>query len=237
MRHRELTPSVQHRRSKYLNRAEKLSPAVRQRAPAGDETLHVDPARATIPVRVQRHLAALSAPSAPAVGGRLPTGDGRPLRRSGTRSPGRRTRPPPESATGTGRFVKATAHHPNHHIGQLGWLKLTMPSRGSGLSLPSTCDRIDALRAHSPRQSTAAARAVGWMAGQLREVALDVAVGDAQPALVGLAEQAGSNQLGGFDLAHGVDARPSGRRRTAFRPLSVRSTISARHHRSTRPTR
>jgi hypothetical protein len=34
----------------------------------------------TIPVRVQRHLAALSAASAPAVGGRLPTGDGRPLR-------------------------------------------------------------------------------------------------------------------------------------------------------------
>src|SRR4029077_11071166 len=48
--------------------------------PAGGETLHVDPARATIPVRVQRHLAALSAASAPAVGGRLPTGDGRPLR-------------------------------------------------------------------------------------------------------------------------------------------------------------
>ena len=32
--------------------------------------------------------------------------------RSGTRSPGRRPRPPPESATGTDRFVQATAHHP-----------------------------------------------------------------------------------------------------------------------------
>ena len=56
-----------------------LSPA--DPAPrAGDETRHVDPARAPVAVRVQRHLAALSAPSAPAVGGRLPTGDGRPLR-------------------------------------------------------------------------------------------------------------------------------------------------------------
>ena len=60
--HRELSPA---------------DPATR----AGDETLQVDPARATIPVCVQRHLAALSAPSAPAVGGRLPTGDGRPLHR------------------------------------------------------------------------------------------------------------------------------------------------------------
>ena len=81
-----------------------LSPAD-PATPAGDEPLHVDPARATIPVRVQRHLAALSAPSAPAVGRRLPTGDG--ASRSGTRSPGRRPRPPPESATGTRRFDQA----------------------------------------------------------------------------------------------------------------------------------
>ena len=39
-------------------------------------------------------------------------------------TPGRRPRSPPESATGTGCFVQATAHH---DIGQLGWLKLTMP--------------------------------------------------------------------------------------------------------------
>ena len=77
--HRELMPSVQHRRSKYLQPRRELSPAD-PATRAGDETLQVDPARATIPVRVQRHLAALSAPSAPAVGGRLPTGDGRPLR-------------------------------------------------------------------------------------------------------------------------------------------------------------
>ena len=37
----------------------------------------------------------------------------------------RSPRPPPESATGTGCFVQATAHH---HIGQLGWLKLIMPA-------------------------------------------------------------------------------------------------------------
>jgi len=47
---------------------------------AGDEALHLARACATVPVGVQRHLAALSAPSAPAVGGALPTGHGRPLR-------------------------------------------------------------------------------------------------------------------------------------------------------------
>ena len=59
--------------------------------------------------------------------------------RSGTRSPARRPRPPPESATGTGCFVQATAHH---HIGQLGWLKLTMPPRSwSGSAAPTSCAR------------------------------------------------------------------------------------------------
>ena len=63
--HRELVPSVQHRRSKYLNNragqtpSDRLDPATR----AGDETLQVDPARATVPVGVQRHLAALSGPA------------------------------------------------------------------------------------------------------------------------------------------------------------------------------
>ena len=47
---------------------------------AGDETLQINPARAKVPVGVQRHLAAFPAPSTPAVGGRVPTGDGRPLR-------------------------------------------------------------------------------------------------------------------------------------------------------------
>jgi putative transposase len=61
--HRELMASVQHRRSKYPNnRAENSSPAD-PATRAGDETLHLDAARATVPVGVQRHLAALSAPS------------------------------------------------------------------------------------------------------------------------------------------------------------------------------
>jgi hypothetical protein len=47
---------------------------------SGNHREQPNPERATVPVRVQRHLAALSAPSAPAVGGRLPTGDGPPLR-------------------------------------------------------------------------------------------------------------------------------------------------------------
>ena len=48
---------------------------------AGDETLQISPACATVPVAVQRHLAALSAPSASAVGHRMATRDGRPLHR------------------------------------------------------------------------------------------------------------------------------------------------------------
>ena len=56
-----------------------LSPADRHRERAMKRVTSIRHG-ATIPVRVQRHLAALSAPSAPAVGGRLPTGDGRPLR-------------------------------------------------------------------------------------------------------------------------------------------------------------
>ena len=60
--HRVVMPSVEHRQSKYLNNRAENS------------------ARATVPVSVQRHLAAFPAPSTPAVGGRVPTGDGRPLR-------------------------------------------------------------------------------------------------------------------------------------------------------------
>ena len=60
--HCELMVSVRHRRSTYLlNRAENSLPAD-PASRAGDETRHVDPARATIAVRVQRHLAALSPP-------------------------------------------------------------------------------------------------------------------------------------------------------------------------------
>jgi hypothetical protein len=83
---------------------------------------------ATIPVRVQRHLAALSAPSAPAVGGRLPTGDGRPLRglerdHRGDDHGRRLNRRLGQDVSSKPRLIT-----PNHHIGQLGWVKLTMPS-------------------------------------------------------------------------------------------------------------
>ena len=97
---------------------------------AGDETLQVDPARATVPVGVQRHLAALWAPSAPAVGGRLPTGDGRPLRglerdHRGDDHGRRLNRRLGQDVSSKPRLIT-----PNHHIGQLGWLKLTVPLGG-----------------------------------------------------------------------------------------------------------
>ena len=79
--HRVVMPSVQHRQSKYLNnRAENSHQPTRQRERA-IETLQISPACATVPVGVQRHLAALSAPSASAVGHRMATRDGRPLHR------------------------------------------------------------------------------------------------------------------------------------------------------------
>ena len=80
--HRVVMPSVAHRRSKYLNnRAENshAHPATR----AGDETLQISQACPTVPVCVQRHFATFPGPSAPVVGGRLPTGDGQSLRGPG----------------------------------------------------------------------------------------------------------------------------------------------------------
>ena len=78
---------------------------------------------------VQRHLAALSAPPAPAVGGRLPTGDGRPLRglerdHRGDDHGRRLNRRLGQDVSSKPRLIT-----PNHHIGQLGWLKLTVPRR------------------------------------------------------------------------------------------------------------
>ena len=78
--HRAVMPSVEHRQSRYLNnRAENSHQPTRQRERAM-KRFHIYPARATVPVGVQRHLAAFPAPSTPAVDGRVPTGDGRPLR-------------------------------------------------------------------------------------------------------------------------------------------------------------
>src|SRR6476659_8698889 len=47
---------------------------------AVDETLQISQACPTVPVCVQRHFATFPGPSAPVVGGRLPTGDGQSLR-------------------------------------------------------------------------------------------------------------------------------------------------------------
>jgi len=78
--HRELMASVPHRRSKHLNnRAENSHQPTRHRQRAMK--------RFTSIRHAQRFLSAFSGisphfrpPSAPAVGRRLPTGDGRPLR-------------------------------------------------------------------------------------------------------------------------------------------------------------
>lgn len=47
------------------------------------------------------------------------------------------------------------------------------------------------------------------MVGQLGQVPLDVAEGDAVAVLVGVAEQVGGDQLGTLDHTHGHDRRPA----------------------------
>ncbi len=123
--------AVAHRRGDALGRAPAIEipeqpggelPSTHPATRAGDEALQISRARATVPVGVQRHLAALPAPSAPAVGGRLPTGDGRPLRgleRDHRGGP----RPPPERELGQG-FPPEPTHNtrtidPNHQAHQL----------------------------------------------------------------------------------------------------------------------
>ena len=77
--HRVVMPSVAHRRSKYLNnRAENSHQPTRQRERAMKRFKSARHAHGS--VCVQRHFATFPGPSAPVVGGRLPTGDGRPLR-------------------------------------------------------------------------------------------------------------------------------------------------------------
>jgi hypothetical protein len=63
---------------------------------------------------------------------------------------------------------------------------------GTHLALPSRADVEDPLRVRQWHQPTAPARAgVRIMSGQLGQVLLDIAIGDAQPVLVGTAEQVG----------------------------------------------
>ena len=59
------------------------------------------------------------------------------------------------------------------------------PSR-THLTLPAAGDRIDPLRRHTGRQPTAPAATVAGMTGQLGQVPLDVAEGDALAGLVGV---------------------------------------------------
>ena len=59
---------------------------------AGDETVHLAPACATVPVRVQPHLATFPFASASAVGHRMAARDGRPLHRLEPDHPGEHDR-------------------------------------------------------------------------------------------------------------------------------------------------
>ena len=126
--HRELMASVQHRRSKCLNnRAENSHQPTRHRERGMKRFTSIRHAQRFL--SASRHLAALSAPSAPAVGGRLPTGDGRPLRGL------ERDHRGDDHGRRLNRRLDRT-FRPSHglsadrHIGQLGWLKLTMPAAG-----------------------------------------------------------------------------------------------------------
>jgi hypothetical protein len=78
---RVVMPSVEHRQSKYPNnRAENSHQPTRQRERAM-KRFTSPRACATVPVRVQPHLATFPSASAPAIGHRMTPRDGRPLHR------------------------------------------------------------------------------------------------------------------------------------------------------------
>ena len=70
--HREVMPSVATPAIDVSEQPGRELPSTHPATRAGDETLHLARACATVPVGVQRHLAAFPSASAPAVGGRLP---------------------------------------------------------------------------------------------------------------------------------------------------------------------
>jgi putative transposase len=77
-RHRVLR-SVKHHQSKYLNnRAENSHQPTRQTG-TSDEEVHLRQARPAVPVRLQRHLPTLSAPSSPAICRGVPPRNDRPI--------------------------------------------------------------------------------------------------------------------------------------------------------------
>jgi hypothetical protein len=63
--HRRLIPSVEHRRSKYLNNSGGEFPPTDPAAGTGDEEVHLTRWRPTVPLRVQRDITALPAPTPP----------------------------------------------------------------------------------------------------------------------------------------------------------------------------
>ncbi len=78
--HGEILAAVEHRRSKHFQQpGRELAPADPTARP-GNETVHIARARATIPVRIQRHLTAFPARATPTLGARMAYRDGRPFR-------------------------------------------------------------------------------------------------------------------------------------------------------------
>ena len=77
--HRELLPSVTHRRSKYLNNRAENSTSVDQGPGTGDETLRPAWAGPTVAVCVRQHPTALSAPSSSDRRARMANRDDQPL--------------------------------------------------------------------------------------------------------------------------------------------------------------
>jgi hypothetical protein len=77
--HRRLIPSVEHRRSKYLNNRGRELPPAHPAAGTGDETLHLTRSRAAVPVRIQQNITALPTPTPPAARRCLPPRNDLPL--------------------------------------------------------------------------------------------------------------------------------------------------------------
>ena len=77
--HRELLPSVTHRRSKYLNNRAENSHQPTKNPGTGDETLRLTWAGPTIPVCVQPHPTALPSPSSSDQGTPMANPDDQPL--------------------------------------------------------------------------------------------------------------------------------------------------------------
>ncbi len=90
--HHVLMPAVEHRQSKYLNQSGRELASTDPATRAGDETVHLAPACATVPVSVQPHLATFPSASASAVGHRMAARDGRPLHRLEPDHPGEHDR-------------------------------------------------------------------------------------------------------------------------------------------------